>query len=125
MDTERTAPDRPLRTGDPPGAPAAQLCLAFHADHPLAPAAAHPLARPGAVVIGRGEACALELAADGMRQLVLRLPDERMSARHARLLRVLDGWVLEDTGSTNGTFVNNAPTTRHLLADGDVIGMGH
>ena len=34
------------------------------------------------------------------------IPDEEMSALHARLVRRSDGFWIEDLGSTNGTFVN-------------------
>ncbi|HEU5034701.1 MAG TPA: FHA domain-containing protein [Mycobacteriales bacterium] len=42
------------------------------------------------------------------------LSDDYVSSRHARLLPRGDAWVLEDTGSTNGTYLDrkriNAPT---------------
>lgn len=34
------------------------------------------------------------------------VPDMRVSRQHARLLRSGDGWILEDLGSNNGTYVN-------------------
>jgi hypothetical protein len=35
------------------------------------------------------------------------LPDDYVSSNHARLVPQGQDWVLEDTGSTNGTFVND------------------
>jgi hypothetical protein len=50
------------------------------------------------------------------------VPDRQVSRHHARLVRTLDGYVLEDLRSKNGTHVNGAqievPVT---LQDGDVI----
>ena len=51
--------------------------------------------------------------------------DEFASAQHARLTPQRDGIWLEDTGSTNGTFVNGARLTRpRRLEPGDVIRIG-
>jgi pSer/pThr/pTyr-binding forkhead associated (FHA) protein len=51
--------------------------------------------------------------------------DEFASARHARLTPQRDGVWLEDTGSTNGTFVNGVRLTRaRRLEPGDVIRIG-
>jgi hypothetical protein len=51
--------------------------------------------------------------------------DAEMSRQHARLTRTPGGYVLEDLGSTNGTFVNGerlmAP---RVLNPGDLVGMG-
>jgi pSer/pThr/pTyr-binding forkhead associated (FHA) protein len=54
------------------------------------------------------------------------LSDEYCSNRHARMVRRADGrWLLEDMGSTNGTFVHerkvSGPT---VIAIGDPIRMG-
>jgi pSer/pThr/pTyr-binding forkhead associated (FHA) protein len=40
------------------------------------------------------------------------LTDEYVSARHARFLPQGDNWVLEDMGSTNGTYLNRQRLTR-------------
>jgi DNA-binding NtrC family response regulator len=48
-----------------------------------------------------------------------------MSSSHLRLTRVLSRWVVEDSGSKNGTFVNGAPVRRAVLKDGDAIEAGH
>lgn len=67
----------------------------------------------GTNIIGRGN------------QVDFRLPDTGVSRRHAEL--VWDGKeaVLVDLHSTNGTTVNDTPIDNWLLADGDVITVGH
>ena len=51
--------------------------------------------------------------------------DEFTSARHARIEPRTDGVWVEDLGSTNGTFVNDAPiTAARLLSAGDVLKVG-
>jgi len=53
------------------------------------------------------------------------LPDAGVSSQHARIVRRNGRFVLEDVGSTNGTFVNGARlTTPHELADSDRIDLG-
>lgn len=47
-----------------------------------------------------------------------------LSRRHARLMSVHNGWVLQDLGSTNGSVVNGNPITSHQLADGDLLELG-
>jgi hypothetical protein len=50
--------------------------------------------------------------------------DPQISRRHARLTRQGNSYLLEDLGSTNGTFVNGSRvTTPVLLANGDLIGL--
>lgn len=56
-------------------------------------------------------------------------PEAKVSRRHARIKRDEDGrFVIEDLGSTNGTFVNRGrrliPGSPHLLNDGDEIIVG-
>lgn len=63
-------------------------------------------------VLGRGE-------------VDIRLEDQFASARHARFLPHGDSVVLEDLGSTNGTFLNGEPLTGpQPLHDGDRIRIG-
>jgi pSer/pThr/pTyr-binding forkhead associated (FHA) protein/thioredoxin reductase/NAD-dependent dihydropyrimidine dehydrogenase PreA subunit len=52
------------------------------------------------------------------------LGDPSVSSRHSRILCLPTGFVLEDTGSTNGTSVNGVPVARQKLVDGDVITVG-
>jgi len=46
---------------------------------------------------------------------------DQASRRHARLLPAPGGHVLQDLGSTNGTFVNSKPIQEQRLRHGDVI----
>ena len=51
--------------------------------------------------------------------------DAEMSRQHARLTRTPGGYVVEDLGSTNGTFVNGERLTApRVLNPGDLVGMG-
>lgn len=52
------------------------------------------------------------------------LPDRTISTHHARITSVRDDCFLEDQDSTNGTYVNHQRIDRHLLVDGDTIGVG-
>lgn len=51
--------------------------------------------------------------------------DAEVSRQHARITRTPGGYVLEDLGSTNGTFVNGERlTTPRVLNPGDLIALG-
>ena len=51
--------------------------------------------------------------------------DIEISRQHARIARQGDGWVIEDLGSTNGTFVNGDQIAQPVqLTDGDSIEVG-
>ncbi len=51
--------------------------------------------------------------------------DLDVSSRHAAIVRKTEGFVLQDLGSRNGTFVNGKRITGDtVLRDGDVIGFG-
>jgi hypothetical protein len=53
------------------------------------------------------------------------LPDGSVSSTHARVMRTAEGFVLEDLGSRNGTFVNSEKVAgKRVLADGDTIRFG-
>ncbi len=55
-------------------------------------------------------------------------PEAKVSRRHARIRRGSGKYMIEDLGSTNGTFVNRGrrliPGNAHLLNDGDEIIVG-
>jgi ABC-type multidrug transport system ATPase subunit/predicted component of type VI protein secretion system len=50
--------------------------------------------------------------------------DHVVSAHHAKIVRLEDGYVLLDLESTNGTYLNSHRVERALLHDADVIGLG-
>jgi two-component system cell cycle response regulator len=64
------------------------------------------------LVIGRGD------KAD------LRLVDDGISRDHARIVKEGEQMVLEDMGSTNGTYCNGERVSRRALAEGDKILLG-
>jgi pSer/pThr/pTyr-binding forkhead associated (FHA) protein len=47
-----------------------------------------------------------------------------VSGRHARVLKIGNKAILEDMGSTNGSFVNDKQITKHILQHGDSILIG-
>ena len=55
----------------------------------------------------------------------LELPDRFLSSRHAVLEARGEAIELQDAGSRNGTFVNGVRISRAVLADGDLIEVGH
>jgi hypothetical protein len=52
------------------------------------------------------------------------IDDMRISRLHAQIRMVPDGYMIFDTGSTGGTFVNSARISQQLLKTGDVISLG-
>jgi len=51
--------------------------------------------------------------------------DAEISRQHTRVTRTPGGMVLEDLGSTNGTFINgDRLVSPRVLASGDLVGMG-
>ncbi len=65
------------------------------------------------LTIGRAEDCSV------------RLEDETTSRHHTRIELSPQGYWVVDLRSTNGTYVNNAPATRHLLQNGDQVHVGN
>jgi pSer/pThr/pTyr-binding forkhead associated (FHA) protein len=56
----------------------------------------------------------------------MEIDDEYLSTRHARFSAVDGTWVVEDMGSTNGTWVNGIKYyTPVPLARGDKVQVGH
>jgi diguanylate cyclase (GGDEF)-like protein len=105
-DTWVTAPRRPASAGS------RQACLVHI--YPVGPSMGtrYPL-NSEALVLGRGEDCEI------------RISDHSVSRRHARIEAAPDGYFAVDLQSTNGTFVNDQPTERTQLKDGDYLRVGN
>ena len=54
----------------------------------------------------------------------LRLEDPTVSRKHAEISRTAEGFLLQDLGSTNGTFLNGVQVDRAYLRDGAVVTVG-
>ena len=52
------------------------------------------------------------------------IPDPSVSRRHAEILHNETGWLIRDTGSTNGIIVNGTIVTQSRIYDGDIIDLG-
>jgi hypothetical protein len=53
------------------------------------------------------------------------LRDASVSANHARVVRTPEGFLIEDVGSRNGTYINSEKLAeKRLLADGDLVRLG-
>jgi hypothetical protein len=66
----------------------------------------------GESFLGRHSQCAMSVA------------DPEVSRRHLKLTVDAQGWMLDDLGSTNGTWVNGQRITRQAIAPGDRIQIG-
>jgi hypothetical protein len=102
------------------------LFLVLECERPWAGGTRHDLAQVDEITIGRGaRRCAVRSVVEGRRILELRVPDARMSQRHARIVRSQGAFVCEDLGSTNGSRVGRAQVRDPVaLRDGDVLEIG-
>ena len=65
-----------------------------------------------AVIVGRADDCDIKI------------DHPQVSRHHTRLTVQLDGILIEDLGSKNGTFVNGRRVSGYLLQEGDILGIG-
>ena len=65
------------------------------------------------IVIGRASDCEI------------RINDHSVSRRHARIQPGADGYYVVDLQSTNGTYINDVPTSMYKLKDGDYVRVGN
>ena len=108
-----------------PAQAVAYLVLGMECDRPFAGSGRYSLERIGCVLLGRGAGRGVTRREDEGRGLLdVRVPSPAMSSEHARIVRVKNEWVLEDLGSTNGTFVNGLRVERAVLGARDVITVG-
>ncbi|MBX3212903.1 MAG: sigma 54-interacting transcriptional regulator [Labilithrix sp.] len=109
------------------------LYVVLEGERPLSGGVRVPLDAVDELRIGRGTTRAFTLEGDGTASLTV--PDPRMSSRHARLVReragdrgasggATSGWLLEDLGSTNGSFVEGKRTTEATLDEPAVLTLG-
>jgi DNA-binding NtrC family response regulator len=112
--------------GAPSERPETHLFVVLECGRPLAGGARHALGDIDRVTIGRGptRAAGREVRA-GRRELVVQVPDSRMSSRHATLTRLAQGFVLEDAGARNGCRVNGQIVDRALITEADSFELGH
>jgi pSer/pThr/pTyr-binding forkhead associated (FHA) protein len=104
---------------------ASQLFLVVECDRPWAGSSRHILESVDEVVIGRGTHRTIERLVDsGVRRLLLRVPDPRLSSIHARIRREGAFYFFEDAHSKNGSIVNGRPCHQIPLKDGDLIECG-
>lgn len=112
------------------------------ANPPPAPAPAPPTAppsrapdraHPGSIRVTAGPLAGTSLILSGAPVTFGRAPDNTIvinddfaSSRHARIVAQNGAWVLEDLGSTNGTFVDGSRITSPVsLSIGTQITIGH
>ncbi len=65
------------------------------------------------VVVGREISCDIQVN------------DPSVSRHHAEVTRTAQGWAIRDTGSTNGTAVNDTPVSQSRIYNGDRIRLGN
>ena len=93
-----------LRSG-PAGAGLVLVVRTRQSDHRLQPGTSYRLGRdPGSDIV---------------------LSDTRVSWHHATLRHEQDNWILEDAGSTNGTFIGTQRTDRVTISSNCVIRLGN
>lgn len=63
----------------------------------------------GSMVIGREPECDITI------------PSDEISRKHARIITRPGSVMIEDMGSSNGTFVNNQPVQKAVVQEGDEI----
>ncbi|MCG8422313.1 MAG: sigma 54-interacting transcriptional regulator [Proteobacteria bacterium] len=101
------------------------LFLILESRRPHALSARYSLAEVDEVVIGRGKTRSVERRAeDGIRRLIVRVPDPWMSSTHARIQRRATLCTFADENSTNGSVINGAPASSVTLKDNDIIELG-
>jgi DNA-binding NtrC family response regulator len=102
-----------------------QLFLVVECDRPWAGSSRHILEDVDEVVIGRGTERIVERVVDNhVRRLLIRVPDPRLSAVHARIRHEGAFYFFEDAHSKNGSVVNGRQIHQIPLKDGDLIECG-
>jgi DNA-binding NtrC family response regulator len=120
-----TLPHERRGSGQEKGTRRPQLIVAFDGERPLEPPTRHALVDVDIVVVGRGTKRSHVRKTEGSeRQLILHVPDPRMSSTHLRIVPMSDTHLVRDAKSRNGTFVNGTRVDAAPLADGDILEAG-
>ena len=102
------------------------LFLVIDRSQPLSPGQRFALDGIDELSVGRSaEGRGATVTSDGRACLILELDDAWVSQQHLTLRRAGGRWEFEDGGSRNGTFRNGVRELRGILADGDVLEVGH
>lgn len=106
--------------------PTDHLFIALEAARPHSGSARLVLRNIDEVRIGRGPTrCWQRVNRDGARQLLVHVPDSRMSLEHARLRRKGQSWELVDCQSTNGSWHAGERIGSAVLTEGMLFELGH
>ncbi len=100
------------------------LVRALECDDLRSGSSRHAIEGVDEVRLERGERAHIRAVEDGRVILTLRVPDGKISAKHARLRHQGTAWLFEDLGSTNGSRIDGSPATSAELSDGAVIEIG-
>lgn len=102
------------------------LFLILETDRPLAGGSRYTLQDAHEVRIGRGAETGASAETKGERRIVdVRVSNIRASEEHCRLTWDPSGWIVEDLGSKNGTFINGTRiSSRTVIRPGDVMQVG-
>ena len=101
------------------------LYVAFHGSEPTRLPSRHALGGVDVVDFGRGAPSVVRERRDGLRQLVLRIPDPLMSSSHGRLVAAHGGWLLDDPQSKNAAAVAGVRTRSSRLEPGQLFSLGN
>ena len=85
-------------------------------------------APPGTLVLPTGERVPLgeyTVSVGRWHECTIVLGDPNVSRNHAEIRPAVDGYVVADLGSTNGTKVNGVRVAEHQLRDGDEVRFGN
>ena len=113
-------------SGESRPTPTPHLFLILESRRVQALSARYNLSDVDQVILGRGKTRGIYRdVVDGVRRLVVRVPDPWMSSMHARIERRYAAlYTVIDTRSTNGTLVNGGEVDSKPLEDGDIIELG-
>src|SRR5215831_11820531 len=103
---------RVTRVSQPRVEPSAQAQACLVLIYPPGPMMGRRFELKRDVIIGRGSDCQVQVDRDSV------------SRRHARIRHEKDEWLVEDLGSTNGTYVGGDPVKEKRLRDGDLVKIG-